>query len=307
MNNLTVVKEFIILGFSSIQGYQNVLLLFFTLMYTVTITVNIFLLIVIRLSPKLHKPMYFLLGNLAFLELSYITVTAPKIILDIARKRKSISFSACITQLFFFTFLGATENILLALMSFDRFLAVCFPLRYTIIMSHKMCFLLAAFSWFLGFLTTSVPIIKISQLDFCNANVINHFFCEAAPLLKLSCSDPYFKELTVIICASSVILSSVFITMLSYGYILKTILKIPTSTGKQKTVSTCASHLLVVTTFYSTVFAMYIKPTASEGSLNKVLALFYAVVTPLVNPFIYSLRNKEVKEAIKTITKKKWF
>ncbi|KAM9330772.1 olfactory receptor 11L1-like [Gastrophryne carolinensis] len=304
MNNLTIVKEFIILGFSNLCEYNNYLLVFFMLMYMVTVTVNISLIFIIRATRKLHKPMYVFLGNLSFLELSYITVTVPKIIIDILLNNKSISFRGCITQLFFFTFLGAAENILLAVMSFDRFLAVCFPLRYSSIMSLEFCCLLALFSWVLAFLTTSVPIINISQLDFCSANVINHFFCEAAPLLKLSCSDPYFKELTVIVCASSVILCSVILTLMSYGYILKTILKIPSSSGKKKAASTCASHLLVVTTFYSTVFAMYVKPTAADESLNKVLALFYAVVTPLVNPFIYSLRNKEVKEAIFHLAKR---
>lgn len=304
MENQTNIKEFIILGFSGIPEYQNFLFVFFLILYVITITVNIFLITLISCVHQLHKPMYFFLGNLSVLELGYISVTVPKIIIDIPRKRKSISFNNCITQLFFFTFLGATETILLSVMSFDRFLAVCFPLRYTSIMSQKVCFLLAAASWVLAFLTTSVPIIRISQLYFCNANVINHFFCESAPLLKLSCSDPYFRELTVIICASSVILSSVLLTMMSYGYILRAILKIRTTNGKQKAASTCASHLLVVTTFYSTLFAMYIKPTASEGSLNKVMALFYAVFTPLVNPFIYSLRNKEVREAFFLLTKR---
>ncbi|KAM4053014.1 olfactory receptor 6B1-like [Anomaloglossus baeobatrachus] len=305
MANQTNVKEFIILGFSNIQGYQNVLLLFFLIMYMTTLSVNFFLLILIRFVHQLHKPMYFFLGNLSFLELSYVTVTAPKIIVDIPRKIKSISFSGCMTQLFFFTFLGATENILLAMMSFDRFLAVCYPLRYTTIMKHRVCFILLSVCWVLGFLTTSFPIIKISQLHFCGPNEINHFFCEAAPLLKLSCSDPYFKELTVIICASSVILSSILLTMMSYGYILRTILRIRSATGKHKAASTCASHLIVVTTFYSTTFIMYIKPTASHGSLNKVMALFYAVFTPLVNPFIYSLRNKEVKDALVLFLKRR--
>ncbi|KAM4053015.1 olfactory receptor 6B1-like [Anomaloglossus baeobatrachus] len=304
MANETNVKEFIILGFSSIQEYERFLYMFFLLVYITTLTVNISLITIIWFGQQLHKPMYYFLGNLSFLELGYISVTVPKIIVDIPRKNKSISFSGCMTQLFFFTFLGATETILLAVMSFDRFLAVCYPLRYTSIMSHRICALLAAASWILGFLTTSFPIIKISQLHFCGPNVINHFFCEAAPLLKLSCSDPYFKELTVIICASSVILSSLLLTMLSYGYILQTILRIRSATGKHKAASTCASHLIVVTTFYSTMFAMYIKPTASQGSLNKVMALFYAVFTPLVNPFIYSLRNKEVKEALILFLKK---
>ncbi|XP_063799508.1 olfactory receptor 6B1-like [Pseudophryne corroboree] len=304
MGNQSNVKEFIILGFSSIPEYQSFLFVIFLVMYITTLIVNISLITIIRFVRNLHKPMYFFLGNLSFLELGYISVTVPKILVDIPRKRKSISFSGCITQLFFFTFLGATETILLAVMSFDRFLAVCFPLHYTSIMSHKFCFILAAASWVLGFLTTSFPIIKLSQLHFCNANIINHFFCESAPLLKLSCSDPYFKELTIIICASSVILSSVILTMMSYAYILRTILKIPSDTGKQKAASTCASHLLVVTTFYSTMFAMYIKPTASEGSLNKVMALFYAVFTPLANPFIYSLRNKEVKQALLLLLKR---
>ncbi|XP_071989181.1 olfactory receptor 6B1-like [Engystomops pustulosus] len=304
MANQTNVKEFIMLGFSNIQGYQTVLLLFFLVMYITTMTVNIFLITIIRFVHQLHKPMYFFLGNLSFLELCYVTVTVPKIIVDIPRKVKSISFSGCMTQLFFFTFLGATENILLALMSFDRFLAVCYPLRYTNLMSHRVCFILLSASWILGFLTTSFPIIKISQLHFCDANEINHFFCESAPLLKLSCSDPYYRELTVIICASSVILSSILLTMMSYGYILRTILKIPSATGKQKAASTCASHLIVVTTFYSTTFVMYVKPTASHGSLNKVMALFYAVFTPLVNPFIYSLRNKEVKKSLALLLKR---
>ncbi|XP_063799705.1 olfactory receptor 8H2-like [Pseudophryne corroboree] len=307
MENHSNVNEFIILGFSSIREYQNLLFVFFLVMYITTLIVNISLITVIRFARNLHKPMYFFLGNLSFLELGYISVTVPKIIVDIPRKRKSIPFSGCITQLFFVTFLGATETILLAVMSFDRFLAVCFPLHYTSIMSHKLCFILAAASWVLGFLTTSFPIIKLSQLHFCNANIINHFFCESAPLLKLSCSDPYFKELTIIVCASSVILSSVILTMMSYAYILITILKIPSDTGKQKAASTCVSHLLVVTTFYSTMFAMYIKPTANEGSLNKVMALFYTVFTPLINPFIYSLRNKEVKQALLFLVKRRRF
>ncbi|XP_066461046.1 olfactory receptor 6B1-like [Eleutherodactylus coqui] len=304
MANQTNVKEFIILAFSNIQEYQKFLYALFLIIYITTLTVNIFLITIIRFGQQLHKPMYFFLGNLSFLELGYISVTVPKIIVDIPRQRKSISFSGCMAQLFFFTFLGATETILLAIMSFDRFLAVCYPLRYTSIMSHRVCFILAAMSWVLGFLTTSFPIIRISQLPFCSDNVINHFFCESAPLLKLSCSDPYFEELTVIICASSVILCSLLLTLMSYGYILQTILRISSATGKQKAASTCASHLIVVTTFYSTAFVMYLKPTASEGSLNKVMALFYAVFTPLINPFIYSLRNKEVKEALVLFLKK---
>ncbi|XP_053304090.1 olfactory receptor 6B1-like [Spea bombifrons] len=307
MENATNVKEFIILGFSGIQEYQNVLFFFFLIIYVITLTVNISLITLIRYGRQLHKPMYFFLGNLSFLELGYISVTVPKIMVDIPRKIKSISFHGCFTQLFFFTFLGATETILLAVMSFDRFLAVCYPLHYSSIMSHKVCIILSAASWVFGFLTTSFPIFKISELHFCKSNVINHFFCESAPLLKLSCSDPYFKELNVIVCASSVILTSVLLTMTSYGYILRTILRIPSTTGKQKAASTCASHLVVVTTFYSTMFAMYIKPTASEGSLNKIMALFYAVFTPLVNPFIYSLRNKEVKETISQFAKRKSF
>ncbi|XP_069819532.1 olfactory receptor 6B1-like [Dendropsophus ebraccatus] len=298
MANQSNVKEFIFLGFPGMQKYQTVLLFCFLIMYIVTLTVNIFLVAIIRFDRQLHKPMYFFLGNLSFLEICYVTVTVPKIITDIPREIKSISFCGCMTQLFFFTFLGATENVLLGIMSFDRFLAVCSPLRYTSIMSHRVCFILLSADWILGFLTTSFPIIKISQLHFCNANVIDHFFCESAPLLKLSCSDTYFKELTVMLCASSVILTSILITMMSYGYILQTILRIPSATGKRKAASTCASHLIVVTTFYSTTFVMYVKPTASQGSLNKVMALFYAVFTPLVNPFIYSLRNKEVKEAL---------
>ncbi|XP_053555870.1 olfactory receptor 8H1-like [Bombina bombina] len=295
--NKTNVNEFIILGFSSVQEYQNLFLAFFLTIYLITLTVNISLLTIIRLSLELHKPMYFFLGNLSFLELGYISVTVPKIVLNIINNKKSISFSGCFAQLFFFTFLGATEIILLAVMSFDRYLAVCFPLRYTSIMTQKTCYVLAAVSWVFSFLTTSFPIIKISELHFCSANVINHFFCEAAPLLKLSCSDTYFEELFVIICASSVTITSVLLTMVSYGCILRAILKIPSVTGKQKAASTCASHLIVVTAFYSTVIAMYIKPTGSKGSLNKIMALVYAVFTPFVNPFIYSLRNKEVKDA----------
>uniref|UniRef100_A0A8C5QLT7 Olfactory receptor n=1 Tax=Leptobrachium leishanense TaxID=445787 RepID=A0A8C5QLT7_9ANUR len=303
MDNKTSVKEFIILGFSGVQEYQNLLFVIFLMMYLITLTVNISLITIIRYGQQLHKPMYYFLGNLSFLELGYISVTVPKIMVDIPRKIKSISFPGCFTQLFFFTFFGATETILLAVMSFDRFLAVCYPLHYTSIMSQKVCFILAAASWVLGFLTTSFPIIKISELHFCSANIINHFFCESAPLLQLSCSDTYFKELNVIVCASSVILSSILLTMTSYIYILKTILRIPSATGKQKAASTCASHLIVVTTFYSTMFAMYIKPTASEGSLNKimVLSLLYTVVTPMLNPIIYSLRNKEMKESLTKI------
>ncbi|XP_029435467.1 olfactory receptor 6-like [Rhinatrema bivittatum] len=297
MSNQTTVKEFFIVGLPSLPELRILAFLIFLLMYIVTLSVNLTLISIVRISHHLHRPMYFFLSNLSFLEMGYVSVTVPRMLNSLLTQRTKISFEGCFLQLFFFTFLGATENILLGLMSFDRYVAICHPLRYTTIMCSKVCIQLIFATWFIAFLTTSFPIILISKLPFCGPNVIDHFFCECSPLLKLACGNVYFGDLAVTVCASVVILCSVMVTLVSYIYILTTILKI-SSTGNQKAFSTCASHLMVVIIFYGTLLAMYIKPTARDAQQNKVMAVLYAIVTPLINPFIYSLKNKDVKEAL---------
>ncbi|XP_030042432.1 olfactory receptor 6F1-like [Microcaecilia unicolor] len=298
MNNQTYVKEFLIVGLPSLPELQILVFWIFLLMYIVTICVNLVLITIVRISHHLHRPMYFFLSNLSFLEMGYVSVTVPRALNSIMTHRTNISFEGCFLQLFFFTFLGATENILLGLMSFDRYVAICYPLRYSTIMSSRVCLQLMIATWFTAFVTTASPIILISKLPFCGPNVIDHFFCECSPLLKLVCGNAYFGDLVVTVCASVVILCSVIVTVVSYVHIIATVLKMSAATGKQKAFSTCASHLTVVIIFYTTLLAMYIKPTARDARQNKVMAVLYAVVTPLLNPFIYSLKNKEVKEAI---------
>nr|XP_033779138.1 olfactory receptor 6-like [Geotrypetes seraphini] len=298
MINQTHVKEFFLVGLPVLPELQILVFWMFLLMYIVTMSVNLVLITIVKISRHLHRPMYFFLCNLSFLEIGYVSVTVPRILISLLTHKKSISFEGCFLQVFFFTFLCATETVLLGIMSFDRYVAICHPLRYAIIMSCRVCLQLIITTWTFAFLATSFPIILISTLPFCGPNVIDHFFCECAPLLKLVCGYADFGDLAVTVCAAITILCSVMITLLSYIFIITTILQMSSSTGNQKAFSTCASHLTVVIIFYSTILAMYIKPTARDAHQNKVMAVLYAVVTPLVNPFIYSLKNKEVKEAL---------
>ncbi|NXM33360.1 O11L1 protein, partial [Oxyruncus cristatus] len=299
MANVTAVLEFKLLGFSSNPYCQIFLFLVVMVIYILTILENILIILVVTLEPKLHSPMFRFLQNLSFLEVCYTTTIVPKMLSNLLAKRKSISFSGCMAQLYCFISLGATECYLLAAMAYDRFLAVCQPLQYGVVMTDKSYMRLAVASWVTGVFTGFLPCLMISRLHYCSYNVIDHFFCDVSPLLKLSCSDTTVTE-AVIFMISLLVLSSCFLlTLVSYFLLILTILKIPSASGKRVTFSTCSSHLMVVTIYYSTTIFMYVRLTYNLSSdLSKAVAVLYTMVTPLLNPVIYSLRNKAFKKAL---------
>ncbi|XP_006880169.1 PREDICTED: olfactory receptor 226-like [Elephantulus edwardii] len=243
--------------------------------------------------------MYFFLANLSVLEILYTSVTVPKLLVSLLVQEKTISFSGCLTQLFLFLSLGSSECFLLATMACDRYLAICHPLRYPAIIDSRLCLHLALSAWLGGFLASFVSLALISHLRFCGPNVLNHFFCDISPLLQLSCSDTTVIEMLDSVAALAVLMTSLLVTVVSYVSILATVLRIPGGAGRQKAFSTCASHLLVVAIFYTTTIFMYARPhAASSFDLNKLVSVIYSVVTPLLNPIIYCLRNRDIKEAL---------
>ncbi|XP_029436748.1 olfactory receptor 6F1-like isoform X1 [Rhinatrema bivittatum] len=299
------VTEFLLLGFSSTRDPQIFLFILFLLFYLLTITANLLIITVVRAEPHLHKPMYFFISNFSFLEIWYTTVTLPKTLNSLLTGDKAISSIGCIAQFYFIFFLGATQHFLLAVMAYDRYLAICNPLRYSTIMTNSVCSQLVVGSWLVGCLSISLPAALMSQLLFCGPNKIDHFFCDFAPLLKLSCTDTSINEVIFSVVAWTVILGCFLVTMVSYICIIITILRIPSSVGRQKAFSTCASHLTVVSIFFGTVIFMYIRPKAKDSShVDKVISVFYSVIIPLLNPMIYSLRNKEMKDALKKAVNK---
>ncbi|XP_061448006.1 olfactory receptor 11L1-like [Rhineura floridana] len=301
-NNNTAITEFILLGFGNLHGLQILLFVIFLAIYLITLSGNILILVVVSLNRGLHTPMYFFLVNFSFLEIWYTTSTVPKMLKTLLTMHEAISFSGCIAQFYFFGSMAVTECYLLAVISYDRYLAICNPLRYTAIMNIKVCFQMAAGSWISGFLTPIPTTVLSFRLPFCAANEIDHFFCDLSPILKLSCTDPHVAEMTTFILAAMVTMVPFFLTLASYANIISTILRIPSAKGKRKAFSTCSSHLIVVTLFYVTLGSVYAAPSAKQSPvLNKLFSLLYTVITPMFNPMIYSLRNKEVKEALRKL------
>ncbi|XP_067326628.1 olfactory receptor 6F1-like [Anolis sagrei] len=305
--NRTVVKVFTILGF---PGSLQLRMLCFTLVlftYILTITANVVIISVIKANRKLQRPMYYFLGNFSFMEIWYTTSTVPKMLESFLVGGSSITVMGCIAQLYLFFALGSTECFLLATMAYDRYLAICRPLHYPALMTLQLTTWLVIAAWVGGFLAPLLPIVLISQLSFCGPKEIHHFFCDAGPLLRRSCGNSILSSTLVSVLASLVILSTCLLTMVSYTFIISTILRIPSVTGRQKAFSTCGSHLAVVVIYYSTVIFIYVRPISPFASdLDTVASVFYAVVTPLLNPMIYSLRNKDVKEALKKMMIDSW-
>ncbi|XP_029435412.1 olfactory receptor 6M1-like [Rhinatrema bivittatum] len=307
MENRTqvLVIEFILLGFHIPQDFEIIIFLLLLLMYLSTLSSNLIIILLIWIDHRLHSPMYFFLSNLSFLGIWFTSTIVPKLLSRILLGKRTISFTGCMLQCYFYFLLGTTEYILLAVMSFDRYMAICNPLRYTVIMSGRVCLGLVLASWVGGFLNIISPFIMILRLSFCSSNIINHFFCDSSPLIHLSCTDTTLLVLVVYISASAVLLSSLLLTMVSYIYIISTILKISSAQDRRKSFSTCTSHIIVVTIAYGTAIFLYVKP-AETGSLNvnKAMSLLTTVVTPLINPFVYTLRNKQVKEALVDVVRK---
>ncbi|XP_026712925.1 olfactory receptor 226-like, partial [Athene cunicularia] len=251
---------------------------------------------------NLHSPMYFFLTNLSFLEIWYVTVTLPKTMLSFMSETKQISFMGCMTQLYFFLSLGNTECLLLAVMAYDRYVAICKPFHYSNIMRHTVCFYLTMGSWMTGFLVSGCKIFFISQLTYCGPNVINHFFCDVSPLLNLACTDMERAVLMDFVAALFILLMPLSVVIISYTYIIFTVLHISSVQSCQKAFSTCASHLIVVIVFYATSIFIYVRPkTFPVHDTNKIVSALYAVVVPLFNPIIYCLRNQEIKDALQKV------
>ncbi|KFO21794.1 olfactory receptor 8H1 [Fukomys damarensis] len=303
--NSTSVPGFILMGLTDSAETQLVLSVLFLLIYLITVLGNVGMILIIRLDPQLHTPMYFFLTHLSFLDLNYSSVITPKTLQNLLTSSKSISFLSCFTQMYFFIVFAAAECFLLSSMAYDRYVAICNPLRYPVIMSTRLCSGLLAGSYGIAFLDSTVNEVCMSKLHFCKSNIIQHFFCDTSPILALSCSDTSEVELIIFICAGSTIVLSLITISGSYLSILSTILKINSTAGKKKAFSTCASHFLGVTIFYSTTIFAYLKPKSSYSlGRDQVASVFYTIVIPMLNPLIYSLRNKEVKSAAVRILQK---
>ncbi|XP_062070719.1 olfactory receptor 226-like [Lepus europaeus] len=301
--NRSEVAEFILVGFPGSLGLHVCLLVLFLLAYMLTVMENLAIVVVVRASPALHKPMYLFLSNLSFLEVWYVSVTVPKMLLSLVAPRfRHISFAGCMAQLYFFLALACTECTLLGVMAYDRYVAICHPLRYTSIMSPSLCSLLAAGSWLSGFTISLGKVFFIARLGYCGPNVMNHFFCDVSPLLNLACSDMSVAELMDFLLALLILLGPLLLTVASYTAILGAVLRIPSTAGRHKAFSTCASHLAVAVIFYSASLFIYARPRAIYSfDYNKLVSVVYTVLTPLLNPIIYCLRNQEVKQALRKV------
>ncbi|XP_026502832.1 olfactory receptor 11L1-like [Terrapene carolina triunguis] len=306
--NQTSITEFILLGFGTLPELQILLFLLFLVIYIATMAGNILIVVLVVTDQHLHTPMYFFLGNLSCLETCYTSTILPSLLASLLTEGRTISFNGCLTQYYFFASMVATECFLLLVMSYDRYLAIGNPLHYAAHMSVRSCLQLAGGSWTGGFLLSSITTLSISQLTFCGPNDIDHFFCDFIPLVKISCNDPQMMEMLAFALSLILLLVPFLLTLMSYIYIIAIILRIPSSTGRQKAFSTCSSHLIVVTMYYGTLLIAYMFPTTNSlRDFKKVLSVFYTVLTPLVNPLIYSLRNKEVKEALRKASRKFMF
>ncbi|XP_075118296.1 olfactory receptor 6B9-like [Leptodactylus fuscus] len=296
-NNISV---FILIGFPTRPVLQSVLFTVFLIIYILTLIENVVIIITVKINITLHKPMYYFLGSLSFLEIWYVTVTIPNLLNNFITQDRKIYFFACMAQLYIFISLACTECFLLAVMAFDRYVAICIPLRYTVIMSDTLCLYLTIVSWLLGFAIAMVKIVFIFRMSFCGPNIINHFFCDVSPILNLACSDVSLAQFVDFILGMIVTLVPLSLILISYFFIVWSILKISSSSGQTKTYSTCASHLTIVVIFFSTTFFIYGRPNKiGPYDENKYLSLLYSIVTPFLNPIIYCFRNAEVKKALR--------
>ncbi|XP_074128624.1 olfactory receptor 5I1 [Sminthopsis crassicaudata] len=300
--NYTLVTEFILLGFPTRPELQVVLFLVFLLMYSLILMGNIGLMTLIKVDPRLQTPMYFFLSNLSFVDLCYSSVIVPKMLVNFLSKNKSISYYGCALQFYFFCTFADTESFILAAMAYDRYVAICNPLLYTVVMSRGICVWLIVLSYIGGNLSSLVHTSFAFILTYCDKNIINHFFCDLPPLLKLSCTDTSINELLLSTYGSSVEIICFIIIIISYFFILLSVLKIRSSSGRKKTFSTCASHLTSVAIYQGTLLFIYSRPSyLYSPNTDKVISVFYTIVIPVLNPLIYSLRNKDVKDAAKKV------
>ncbi|XP_053564218.1 olfactory receptor 1044-like [Bombina bombina] len=303
--NNTQVKEFILQGLTDNPKLQIILFVLFFIFYIVTLLGNIGIIVAIRADSHLHTPMYFFLNNLSFLDLCYSTVITPKTLATFLSKTKAISYHECALQMYFFAASVTTECFLLGIMAYDRYVAICNPLLYSVAMSKQLCIRLVAGAYTLGYMNATLHTITTFRLPFCKTNKIDHFYCDVPPLIKLSCTDTTMNEILMFIFGGFAETSSLTTIIVSYSYIISTVLKIRSVDGRKKAFSTCGSHLAAVTIFYSTILFMYLRPASTYAmSQDRVASVFYTVIIPMLNPLIYSLRNNEVAQALKKIKTK---
>ena len=297
LNQTSSVSEFILLGLSSRPEDQKPLFILFLIMYLVTITGNVLIILAISSDPQLHTPMYVFLSVLSFTDIWYTTTIVPRMLVDFLSE-KTISYAGCLTQMYFIYALGNTDNCLLAAMAYDRYVAICDPFHYVTIMSHGRCVLLVAFSCSLPHLHSLLHILLLNQLTFCDSNVVHHFLCDINPLLKLSCSSIFVNDLTIKTEGLMFWVTPFLCIVFSYVRILVAVLRIPSAAGKCKAFSTCGSHFIVVILFYGSIFYAYLQPLSRYTVQDRVATIVYTVLTSMLNPFIYSLRNKDMKRGL---------
>nr|XP_005310486.1 olfactory receptor 13A1-like [Chrysemys picta bellii] len=301
-SNHTRMTDFIMQGLFDHPQHQGLIFGLFLCLYTTAIMGNSLIIEAIVIHPPLHTPMYFFIANLALVDVVCTSSVLPKMLENLLQEKKTISFDGCMAQLFAFTLSSGTELVLLTAMSYDRYVAICHPLRYVNLMSKEICINLAAGVWAVGTINSLVHTLLMLRLDFCGPNLIQHFFCEIPPVLALSCSSTYLNEIMIFMADIFLAMVNFLLTTVSYSFIIIAIFKIQSSKGKQRAFSTCSSHLLVVSLYYSTIIYTYIRPTSSYSlDKDKMVAIMYTLITPTLNPVIYSLRNNEIKVAIRKI------
>ncbi|XP_057345548.1 olfactory receptor 24-like [Manis pentadactyla] len=304
--NHTSPSEFILMGLSDDPEQEYLLFSLFLCMYVVMAMGNLSIMLAISSDAHLHTPMYFFLANLSLVDFGLATNTVPKMLVNIQTKSKSISYACCLTQMYFFHFFGIVDSVLIAMMAYDRFVAICHPLHYTTVMSPRLCALLASTPWVFSFFISLTHILLMTRLVFCGNNELTHYFCDLTPLLRLSCTDTSVNKMFVLIVAGLVIATTFLCILASYACIIMTILQVPSAGGRKKAFSICSSHLSVVALFYGTTIGVYLCPSSVRTAMKeKASAVMYTTVTPMLNPFIYSLRNRDLKTALKNLINKK--
>ena len=306
--NQSSVSEFLLLGLPIRPEHQGVFFTLFLGMYLTTVLGNLLIILLIRLDPRLHTPMYFFLSHLALTDVSFSSVTVPKMLINMHTRDQSLPYAGCVTQMYFFIFFGCVDNLLLAMMAYDRHVAICHPLHYTTIMQGNLCISLVAVSWIFSCSSAMSHTLSLARLSFCADNTIPHFFCDLAALLKLSCSDTSLNELVIFTVGALGIIIPLTGILVSYVCIGVSILRVPSTKGIYKALSTCGSHLSVVFLFYGTIMVLYIFPSSNNSNDKDIIAsVMYTVVTPMLNPFIYSLRNRDMKGALGRFSRREIF
>ncbi|XP_012605328.1 olfactory receptor 5AN1-like [Microcebus murinus] len=305
--NITEVTHFILLGFSDFPRIVGLLFVIFLMIYIITLTWNLCLIVLIRMDSHLHTPMYFFLSNLSFIDVCYVSSTVPKMLSSFFQEQHTVSFAGCIVQYFVFSTMGLSESCLMTAMAYDRYAAICNPLLYSSIMSPSLCVRMVLGSYMAGLTGSSLQIGALLQLHFCGPNVISHFFCDMPQLLILSCTDTYFIQVMLAILTMFFGIVNVLVIMISYAYIVISILKITSTKGRSKAFNTCASHLTAVSFFYTSSISVYLSSSSgASSSFDRFASVFYTVMIPMLNPLIYSLRNKEIKDALKRWQKRRY-